>query len=91
MSYKSYDHTLHNILARTCNIITTFMTTSFSIEIISALKTIKSSLKWSYGKHNLTLVVISYEIYETRRRPFQGGTSVVVPCCYLFLLSVFIL
>ena len=31
------------------------------------LKTIKSSLKQSYDKQNLTLRVISYEIYEIRR------------------------
>ena len=40
----------------------------FSVEIMSTLKMIKSSLKWSYDKQNLTLVVISYEIYETRQR-----------------------
>ena len=32
------------------------------------LKGIKSHLKGSYDKQNFTLVVISYEIYETRRR-----------------------
>ena len=31
---------------------------------MSTLETIKSSLKRSYDKQNLTLVVISYEIYE---------------------------
>ena len=40
----------------------------FSIEIMSTLQTIKSSLKRSYDKQNLTLVAISYEIYETRKR-----------------------
>ena len=28
---------------------------------------------------------------KPRARPFQGGTSVLVPYCYLFFLSVFIL
>ena len=32
------------------------------------LKAIKSHFKESYDKQNLTLVVISYDIYETRRR-----------------------
>ena len=40
----------------------------FSIEIMSSFKAIKSHLKQSYDKQNLTLVVISYEIYETRQR-----------------------
>ena len=40
----------------------------FSIEIISTFKAIDPHLKQSYDKQNLTLVVISYEIYETRRR-----------------------
>ena len=40
----------------------------FSAEIMSTLKTIKSSFKRSYDKQNLTFVVISYEIYETRAR-----------------------
>ena len=38
---------------------------AFSIEIMSTLETIKSSLKQPYDKQNLTLMVISYEIYET--------------------------
>ena len=35
---------------------------------MSTFKAMKSHLKQSYDKQNLTLVVISYEIYETRRR-----------------------
>ena len=35
---------------------------------MSTLKAKKSSLKRSFDKQNLTLVVISYEIYQTRRR-----------------------
>ena len=38
----------------------------FHLELM--LKAIKSRFKGSYDKQNLTLVVISYEIYETRRR-----------------------
>ena len=49
--------------------LTTFVSTMrFLLEIIITLKAIKSHLKRSYDKQNLTLVVISYEIYETRRR-----------------------
>ena len=38
------------------------------IEIMYILKAIKSHLKGSYDTQKLMLVVISYEIYETRRR-----------------------
>ena len=38
----------------------------FLPEILFILKAMKSIFK-SYDKQNLTLVVISYEIYETRR------------------------
>ena len=40
----------------------------FRLKILPILKVIKSNFKGPYGKQNLTLVVISYEIYETRRR-----------------------
>ena len=43
-------------------------TMRFLFEILPSLKAIKSSFKRSYDEQNLTLVVISYEIYETRRR-----------------------
>ena len=46
MSLKSYDNTFHDILARTCNVICDNV--AFSFEIMSTLKTIKSSLKRSY-------------------------------------------
>ena len=51
----------------------TSLTTSLSvmcflIEIKLILNAIKSHFKGSDDKQNLTLVVISYEIYETRRR-----------------------
>ena len=47
---------------------TSVSTMRFLLEILSILKAIKSKFKESYDKQNLTLVVISYEIYETRRR-----------------------
>ena len=40
----------------------------FSIEKMSTFKAIKFHLKQSYDKQNLTLMVISYEIYETHLR-----------------------
>ena len=40
----------------------------FSFEIMSTFKAIKLCLTQSYDKQNLTLVIISYEIYETRQR-----------------------
>ena len=40
----------------------------FFVEILSLLKAIQCNFKGLYDKQNLTLVVISYEIYETRRR-----------------------
>ena len=50
---------------------TSVSTLRFLIEILSILKAIKSSFKGSYDKQNLTLVVISYEIYETSRSSFH--------------------
>ena len=41
---------------------------AFSFEIMFILKAIKSCFKGSYDEQNLTLVVISYEIYETHQR-----------------------
>ena len=41
---------------------------AFFVEILSTLKAIESSFERSYDKQNITLVVISYEIYQTRRR-----------------------
>ena len=40
----------------------------YLVEIMLNLKAIKSYLKGSYDKQNLTLVVISYEIYEMNLR-----------------------
>ena len=42
-------------------------TMRFLLEILSILKAINLFLE-SYDKKNLTLMVISYEIYETRQR-----------------------
>ena len=48
--------------------LTTSMSTVGSLnEIMFILKGIKSQFNRSYDKQNLTLVVISYEIYETRQ------------------------
>ena len=47
---------------------TSVSTLCFLIEIVFVLMAIKSSFKGSYDKKNLTLVVISYEIYETHQR-----------------------
>ena len=56
-----------------CRVDVTSMTMSvsamrFLIEIMVKLKAIKSQFKGSYDKQNLTLVVISCEVYETRLR-----------------------
>ena len=47
---------------------TSMSTICFLIEIMFILKKINSNSKGSYDKQNFTLVVISYEIYETRQR-----------------------
>ena len=47
---------------------TSVSTIHFILEVLSIFKAIKSDFKGSYDKQNLTFVVISYEIYETRRR-----------------------
>ena len=40
----------------------------YHIELMFVLKAIKSRFKGSSDNHNLTLVIFSYEIYETRQR-----------------------
>ena len=42
--------------------------TAFLFEIMIILKAIKCHFKGSYDKQNLTLVVISFENHETRRK-----------------------
>ena len=53
---------------RVMSLRTSVSTISFLNEIMFSLKAINSHFKGSYDKQNLTRVVISYEIYETRRR-----------------------
>ena len=61
--------TRNNTLAPTSNVIDNVsVKMRFLIEILIILNAIISHFKWSYDKQNLTLVVISYAIYETRRR-----------------------
>ena len=61
-----------NTLARTGNVINNVrVTMHFLAEIIFTLRATKFDkfdFKGSYDKQNLTPVVNSYEIYETRRR-----------------------
>ena len=47
---------------------TSVSTMRFLLEILFILKATKSSFRKSYDKQNLTLMVISYEIYETSLR-----------------------
>ena len=59
----------NNTLARIRNVIDNVRVNNlFLIEIMLHLKAIKSHFKESYDKQNLTLVVISYAIYETPQR-----------------------
>ena len=67
---KSNDNTCNNIWTRTVDV--TSLTTSvstmrFLIEIKFSLNAKKSLFQNSNDQQNLTFVVISYEIYETRR------------------------
>ena len=65
----SYNHTCNNALARTRNVTdNALVDDTFLSEIIFTLKLIKSYFKGSFVKQNLTLDVISHEIYEIRRR-----------------------
>ena len=69
MSEKSYDHMCNNTVAHRRNIIDKVcVNNTFPIEIIIILKAIKFYFKGLYDKQDLTLVVISYEIYETCQR-----------------------
>ena len=63
--HKSYDHTCINTFARTHNVIDNVQDNyAFS----HSANVHFEGDKRSYGKQNLTLVIISYKIYETRRR-----------------------
>ena len=48
--------------------VTSLTTMRFHIELMCILKATKSRFQGSYNRQNLTLVVISYEIYETHQR-----------------------
>ena len=65
-----YDHTCNNTLAPQIRkaIDNVRVNNAFLIDKMLHLKAIKSHFKGSYDKQVLILVVISYEIYETRRR-----------------------
>ena len=66
---KTFDHMCNIILARRRNIIDNVrVNNAFLFVIMIPLKPLKSHFQGSYDKQNLTLVVISSEIYETRRR-----------------------
>ena len=55
---------MHNVIDN----VRVMSTMRFIIEIRFILKAIEFHLEGSFEKQNLTFVVISYEIYETRRR-----------------------
>ena len=60
---------INNTLARTSNVSDNVRVKSaFLIEIMFSSKAIETLLKVHYDKQNLTLVVISYDTFETRRR-----------------------
>ena len=65
---KCYEHTCINTLGgnkyRHDDVLAN---TAFSLKM-SILKTIKNIFEMSYGKQNITLVIILYEIYQTRCR-----------------------
>ena len=52
------------------------------------LKAIKSHCKRSYDKQNLTLMVISYELYEMRRRLVSKMTKLNDHCCVMKIQNV---
>ena len=55
--------------AGTSNVMMKSVTTMhFSLKKMSNLKAIKSHFERSYDKQNITLMVISYEIYQTCQR-----------------------
>ena len=59
----------NNTLACTCDVIdNVHVNNAFSQWTTVHFEGDKNSFKGSYDKQNLTLVVISYEIYETRQR-----------------------
>ena len=66
---RIHDHTVITLWRDNVRSLTTSVSTMrFLLELLPISKAIKSSFKGSYDKQNLTIVVISYEIYETRQR-----------------------
>ena len=65
---RTTTHVLTLWRVRVTSLTTSVSTMRFHIELMFILKAIKSNYKGSYDKQNLTLMVISYEIYETGQR-----------------------
>ena len=64
--HKNRMTTRYNTLVHRRNVIdNVHVNNEFLIEIMIILKAIKSHFKGSYDKKNLTLVIISYEIYKS--------------------------
>ena len=69
MSYLLYDNTCNNTLVRTCHVIDNVrVNNAFSYCNSVHFEDDKIPSKVSCDKQDLTLVAISYESYETRRR-----------------------
>ena len=66
--FSGCGHKNHMITRVITSLTTSVSTMRFLVEIMLTLKAIKSHLKRSYDEQNLTRVVISDEIYETRQR-----------------------
>ena len=67
--HKTYDNTCNNTLARRHNVTDHVrVNDAFLIDIMINPKAITFHFKRAYDQKNLTLAVVSYEIYETRRR-----------------------
>ena len=71
MSQKSYDHSVITLKHVQVRSLTSVSTTHFLTEIMFILKVIKYHFKGLYDKQNLTLVAISYEIYELAKVSFH--------------------
>ena len=69
------------------SIIMSVSTMRFLLEILSVLKAIKFSSEGSYDKQNLTVMVISYEIYETSRLVSSLSYEMTTPSCKTILLN----
>ena len=63
VSYRQYGYTCYNTLAHRRDVTDSVSTMRFFIERMSVFKAIESNFKGSYDKQNLTLEVISYEVY----------------------------